>query len=59
VEDVAPEVKSSIKKNKTATQKPLEVSFDVAEDLKGFKTEQKKVISLSKEDQTMRNLFIT
>jgi U3 small nucleolar RNA-associated protein 14 len=27
--------------------------------LKGFKTEQNKVISLTKEDQTLRNLFIT
>jgi U3 small nucleolar RNA-associated protein 14 len=31
----------------------------VNEDLKGFKTDQKKVISLSKEDQTLKNLFIT
>lgn len=37
----------------------VEVTFDVNEDLKSFKTDNKKIISLSKEDQTLRNLFIS
>lgn len=58
------EIKSALKtekkqSKKTNETKELEVTFDVKEDLKNFKTDQKKVISLSKEDQTLRNLFIT
>jgi len=37
----------------------VEVKFDAKEDLKGLKSDQKKVISISKEDETLRNLFIT
>ena len=42
-----------------AGKKAVEVTFDVKEDLKAFKTEQKKVITLTAEDQALKNLFIT
>lgn len=44
-------------KPKKGKKEQLEVTFDMKEDLKSFKTDNKKVIQLSKEDQTLRNLF--
>ena len=38
---------------------PVEVTFDLKEDLKSFKTEQKKIVTLTNEDQTLKKLFIT
>lgn len=46
------------KKKKKNAQK-LEVTFDVKEDLKNFKADNKKVISIGKDDQVLRDLFIT
>ena len=40
-------------------KKPLEVSFDVKEDLKGLKPAQAKVVSIAKEDAALRSLFIS
>ncbi len=45
-------------KNKTK-KGPIEVTFDLKEDLKSFKTEKKKIVTLTNEDQTLKNLFIT
>ena len=71
-EQVIPVVQKSSEKSAVAIKSALkssdhgkkqkavvEVTFDAKEDLKGFNTEQKKLITISKEDQTLRNLFIT
>ena len=54
-------IKSSLKSSDHGKKQKavVEVTFDAKEDLKGFNTEQKKLITISKEDQTLRNLFIT
>ena len=54
-------IKSSLKSSDHGKKQKavVEVTFDAKEDLKGFNTEQKRLITISKEDQTLRNLFIT
>lgn len=50
---------AAAKEPKKGKKKTVEVTFDAANDLKGVKTDSKKVISIAKEDQTLKNLFIT
>lgn len=53
-------VESEKPKESKKSNKPLEVTFDVKEDLKPFKQDKKKstIISVSKEDKELRNLFL-
>ena len=37
----------------------MEVTFDVKSDLKEFKTESKKIINVQKDDNMLKNLFVT
>ena len=59
--DQVDKTQGNIKSQKKAKKdnKKIEVTFDLKQDIKQPKSDQKKLIQIDKDDQVLRNLFIT